>query len=332
MRKPSKIGIFGATGAVGAEILDLLLKREHAPEGIRLFASGRSEGKRIQSLGRAFTIERAEASSFAGLDAAFFAVGGAWSKENAPRALAAGCIVIDNSSTFRYDPEIPLVIPSINGKALKGARLIANPNCTTAIAAMALHPLHLEFGLKTVIISTYQAVSGAGAKGIDELEAQTAAYPAGPIPPPSAFRHRILFNLIPQIDVIQENGYTKEEMKVVWETRKIFGDDSIGISCTCVRVPVLRAHSEAITLETRRPIDPDSARRILGKAPGVKLVDDTPAGRYPMPMTASGRFEVEVGRIRTNLVFGANGLDLFVSGDQLLRGAALNAVEILECL
>jgi aspartate-semialdehyde dehydrogenase len=234
-------------------------------------------------------------------------------------------------------PEIPLVVPEINSHVLKGAKLIANPNCTTAIAAVVLWPLHQQFGIKKLIMSTYQAASGAGAEGMEELQAGTLAKLTGQAVTNSVFVHPLPFNLIPHIDKFQPNGYTKEEMKVVWETIKIFGldDSNIKVSCTAVRIPTMRAHSEAITIETDKPITAQEARTILANTPGVKLTDDvtqTPP-LYPMPLTSTNQFDVEVGRIRESLVFQPNGLDLFVSGDQLLRGAALNAVLIAEeCL
>jgi aspartate-semialdehyde dehydrogenase len=234
-------------------------------------------------------------------------------------------------------PEIPLVVPEINSHVLKGAKLIANPNCTTAIAAVVLWPLHQQFGIKKLIMSTDQAASGAGAEGMEELQAGTLAKLTGQAVTNSVFVHPLPFNLIPHIDKFQPNGYTKEEMKVVWETIKIFGldDSNIKVSCTAVRIPTMRAHSEAITIETDKPITAQEARTILANTPGVKLTDDvtqTPP-LYPMPITSTNQFDVEVGRIRESLVFQPNGLDLFVSGDQLLRGAALNAVLIAEeCL
>jgi aspartate-semialdehyde dehydrogenase len=271
-------------------------------------------------------------------DIVFLAVSGDFALEHA-RAISEGDgpIVIDNSSAFRYMPEIPLVVPEINSHVLKGAKLIANPNCTTAIAAVVLWPLHQQFGIKKLIMSTYQAASGAGAEGMEELQAGTLAKLTGQAVTNSVFVHPLPFNLIPHIDKFQPNGYTKEEMKVVWETIKIFGldDSNIKVSCTAVRIPTMRAHSEAITIETDKPITAQEARTILANTPGVKLTDDvtqTPP-LYPMPLTSTNQFDVEVGRIRESLVFQPNGLDLFVSGDQLLRGAALNAVLIAEeCL
>jgi aspartate-semialdehyde dehydrogenase len=255
--------------------------------------------------------------------------------------VANNCLLIDNSSAFRYEDDVPLVVPEINPEAARAHNgVIANPNCTTAIAAVALWPLHQKFGLKKVIVSTYQATSGAGAKGMAELVNQTgevlqqsggdATKLADCQVTPEAFAHPIAFNLIPHIDSFQENGYTKEEMKVTWETRKIFGDPNLKISCTAVRIPTLRAHSESIVIETEKPISVEQAREVLAEAPGVDLVDNISENVYPMPLNASGKFNVEAGRIRQNLIFGENGLELFVCGDQLLKGAALNAVQIAK--
>jgi aspartate-semialdehyde dehydrogenase len=223
------------------------------------------------------------------------------------------------------------VIPEINPEAAKNSKLIANPNCTTAILAVALYPLYKNFGIKKAIVSTYQATSGAGAEGMAELEAESKKYLAGEEVKNEFFAHPIPFNLIPHIDKFQENGFTKEEMKVTWETRKTFGDPDLKISCTAVRIPTFRAHAEACTIETEKPITPEAAREILAAAPGVKVVDDPEKLEYPMPLNATKKYNVEVGRIRSSLVF-ENGLDFFVCGDQLLKGAALNAVQIAELL
>jgi aspartate-semialdehyde dehydrogenase len=239
--------------------------------------------------------------------------------------------VVDNSSAFRLDDNVPLVVPEVNAGAIGNARLIANPNCTTAIAVVALAPLHKAFGIKRVIVSTYQATSGAGAEGMAELERETKRVLVdGAKAQNEVFAHPIAFNVIPHIDAFQPNGYTKEEMKVVWETRKIMGLPDLPVSCTAVRIPTMRVHAEAITIETEKPITPEAAREVLRTAPGVKVVDDPANKLYPMPLTATGQDDCEVGRIRQNLVFGAHGLDLFVCGDQLLKGAALNAVQIAE--
>merc|ERR1712151_173312 len=262
------------------------------------------------------------------------AVSGGFSEEFSPQISGGpkNTAVIDNSSAFRYKDEVPLVIPEINGEGKSTAGLVANPNCTTAIGAMALWPLHKKYKLKKVIMSTYQAASGAGAEGMAELESGLAAWAkTGECTAPEFFAHQLPLNVIPQIDAFQENGYTKEEMKVTCELQKIFGlPDDVKVSCTSVRVPTLRAHSESITIETEKPINPDEAREILRNAEGVKVVDNPADLEYPMPLNATGKYDVEVGRIRQSLVFGEHGLEFFLSGDQLLRGAALNAVLIAE--
>jgi len=265
------------------------------------------------------------------MDVVLMAVSGDFAKEHGP-ALSApgGPIVVDNSSAFRLDPDVPLVVPEINRGAIGDKRFIANPNCTTAIAVMALWPLHLKYGLKKVIVSTYQAASGAGAEGMAELKKGTGEVLQGEEHKNQFFAHPLPFNVIPHIDKFMDNGYTKEEMKVTWETRKIFGREDLMVSCTAVRIPTLRAHSESITIETELPVTPQAARELLESAPGVKVVDDPAVNLYPMPLTASEQHDVEVGRIRESLIFGDHGLDLFVCGDQLLRGAALNAVLIAE--
>ena len=244
------------------------------------------------------------------------------------------CIMYCMQSAFRYEKDVPLCVPEINAEATKGSKLIANPNCTTAIGLMALWPLHKLFGLKKVIMSTYQASSGAGQPGMDELKEGTRAVLMGErdVAENKIFAHPLPFNVIPHIDKFQENGYTKEEMKVTWETRKICGlPDDFPVSCTAVRIPTYRAHSESIVVETEKPVDIAAARKALEEAPGVKLVDDTEAMQYPMPLTATGQYDVEVGRLRKNLCF-ENGLEFFVCGDQLLRGAALNAVLVAEAM
>merc|ERR1719377_320664 len=266
-------------------------------------------------------------------DICFFAVADEISKEYGMKVAGGpkNTIVIDNSSVFRYTDGVPLCIPEINIEAAKGATYISNPNCTTAIGAMALWPLHKKFGLKKVIMSTYQASSGAGAPGMAELESSTKAWAKDPanVPKNEVFAHQLLFNVIPHIDKFQPNGYTKEEMKVAWEINKIFGQD-IKVSCTAVRIPTLRAHSEAIVIETEKPITPEGAREVLEAAEGIKVVDDPTTNTYPMPLNVTTKWDVEVGRLRSNLCFGDHGLEFFISGDQLLRGAALNAVIIGE--
>jgi aspartate-semialdehyde dehydrogenase len=327
------VAIVGATGAVGVEVYSVLKARAFPVGKLRLFASERSAGKVASTPYGDVTIEPFSVLAVRECAFAFLAVSGSFAKEHAG-ALSApgGPIVIDNSSAFRMDPAVPLVVPEINAHAIAGARLIANPNCTTAIAAMALYPLHRTFGLKKVIVSSYQAASGAGAEGMDELRDGLRAALAGEAVLNKVFAHPLPFNVIPHIDSFVENGYTKEEMKVTDETRKIFGAPTLAISCTAVRIPTLRAHSEAITIETENPITPDGARAVLREAAGVRVVDEPASKLYPMPLTATGQHDVEVGRIRQSLIFASHGLDLFVCGDQLLRGAALNAVLIAEAM
>ncbi|CBS86459.1 aspartate-semialdehyde dehydrogenase [Azospirillum lipoferum] len=333
--KSLRVAVVGATGAVGREMVKVLHDRNFPVAELGLFASERSAGKVQETPYGALTLKAFDAAVVKGYDVALLAVSGDFAKAHAKDLASAGALVIDNSSAFRYDADIPLIVPEINAHVFReayaaGSRLIANPNCTTAIAVVALGPLHKAFGIKRAIVSTYQATSGAGAEGMAELEEQTRNQLDGKPVTNSVFRHPIPFNLIPQIDAFQENGYTKEEMKVTWETRKIMEVPDLLVSCTAVRIPTYRAHSEAITLETIQPVTPDAARAVLADAAGVKVVDDPANGAYPMPLNATGQYDVEVGRIRSNLVFGDHGLDLFVCGDQLLKGAALNAVQIAE--
>jgi len=323
------IVIIGATGAVGQEMVNCLEALEFPVDRLRLVASARSAGKIIETPFGEIEVEEISEEVFKESDIALFSAGGDISKEWRERVVSNDCLMIDNSSAFRYDDDVPLVVPEINAEAARAHQgVISNPNCTTAIAAVALWPLHQAFGLKKVIMSTYQATSGAGAKGMQELLDQTKEVQDGGEAHPEAFAHQIAFNIIPHIDKFQDNGYTKEEMKVAWETQKIFGDDSIALSCTAVRIPTLRAHSESIVVETEKPVTAEAAREAFEAAAGVKVVDDPLKNVYPMPLNASGEFDVEVGRMRQNLVFGDHGLEFFLSGDQLLKGAALNAVQI----
>eukprot|EP00929_Paragymnodinium_shiwhaense_P124408 TRINITY_DN9980_c0_g1_i7.p2 TRINITY_DN9980_c0_g1~~TRINITY_DN9980_c0_g1_i7.p2 ORF type:complete len:449 (+),score=144.67 TRINITY_DN9980_c0_g1_i7:76-1422(+) len=329
------VGILGCSGAVGEEMLKCLEERNFPTEKVKLFAK-RSAGQVVKSKFGDITIEPYSLEAAHECDIVLMAVSGDFSLEHA-KEISGGpknTQVIDNSSAWRMVEGIPLVIPEINGvtDANCEAPLIANPNCTTAVGAMALWPLHQKYKLKKVIMSTYQAASGAGAEGMAELEnglkewAQT-----GSVPKPEFFAHQLPFNVIPQIDKFQENGYTKEEMKVTWELQKIFGlPDDVKVSCTAVRVPTLRAHSESIVIETELPCPPDEAREFLKTCQGVRVVDEPSTLKYPLPLNATGDELVEVGRIRESLIFGDKGLEFFVSGDQLLRGAALNAVIIAE--
>lgn len=328
-----KVGIVGATGAVGEEIMGVLKKRGFPVTSLHAFASERSAGKKIDSPFGELTIEEFSLEAARSMDVVFLAVdgdfAGAWAEKITEND---GPYVIDNSSKFRYDPKYPLVVPEINGKLAKTSKLIANPNCTTAIALMALYPLLKAYGIKRMLMSTYQAASGAGAPGMNELKDGVMKYAKGESLEGSnkIFAYPLPFNLIPQIDVFLENGYTKEEMKVTWETRKIFDMPDLPVSCTAVRIPTFRAHAETIVIETEKKCDPAEARALLAAAEGVKLADDTANKVYPMPLTASTNYDVEVGRVRRSEVFGDYGLELFVCGDQLLRGAALNAVLVAE--
>jgi aspartate-semialdehyde dehydrogenase len=318
----ARVAICGATGAVGIEVIKCLKALEFPMTELTLYASARSAGKEVEGyFVKEFNVEEATKHDFV-----FLCVSGDFSKEYAHEIIKGGAVVIDNSSAFRYDENVPLVVPEINSDVIGDSKLIANPNCTTAILAVALHPIYKEFGLKKVIVSTYQATSGAGQPAMEELKYQTQVVLDGGEAICEKFAYPIPFNLIPQIDVFQENDYTKEEMKVTWETRKIFGAPDLKLSCTAVRIPTFRAHSESVTIETEKPVDVERVKELIEMAPGVKLM------HLPMPLTATEQFDVEVGRIRKNDVFGDNGLDFFVCGDQLLKGAALNAVQIAKFL
>ena len=328
-----RVGVIGATGAVGRELVEVLGRRSFPVTKLRLFASGRSAGLRLPTPFGETVIEEFSQEAARDLDLALLAVSGDFAKKHAPGLVAAGVTVVDNSSAFRLDDNVPLVVPEVNAGALGDARLIANPNCTTAILVVALAPLHAAFGLKRVIVSTYQAASGAGAEGMAELERETRRVLVdGDKAQNEVFAHPLAFNVIPHIDSFQPNGYTREEMKVVWESRKIMGLPDLPISCTAIRIPTMRVHGESVTIETERPVTVEAARAVLRQAAGVKLMDDPAANLYPMPLTATGQDDVEAGRIRANPVFGDCGLDFFLCGDQLLKGAALNAVQIAERL
>lgn len=326
-----RVAIVGATGVVGAELLNVLEKRGFPLSELRLFARARSVGQRRSFKGTVLPIEALPEGPLPS-DLVLASAGGELSKRLAPSWVEGGAIVVDNSSAWRYTPEVPLVVPEINPEAaIQHQGIIANPNCTTAILAVALWPLHRAFGIKRAIVSTYQAASGAGALGMSELLESTREVLAGHEASHRVFSYPLAFNVIPHIDSFQDNGYTREEMKVVWETRKIFGEATLAISATAVRVPTLRAHAEAVTVELEKPATPQEAHEVLAQAPGLELVDDPIRERYPMPQSASGKWNVEVGRLRQSLVF-EGGLDFFVAGDQLLKGAALNTVQIAELL
>jgi aspartate-semialdehyde dehydrogenase len=326
------VGIVGATGAVGQELLRLLEERNFPFGTIRLFASARSAGKTVDFKGRPVTVEEAKPGVFANVDVAFFAAGGPTTRALAPDAVKAGCLVIDKSSALRMDPNVPLVIPEINPEALRNHKgIIANPNCSTAVALMGLWPLHKRFGLKRFIAATYQSVTGAGAEGERELEAQVLAYTKGEPLANKVFAHQIAFNVIPQIDTFGTDGYTGEESKIMLESRKIMGLPTLPVSATCVRVPVVRAHSVAINAEFEKPVSVAEAREAIAAFPGAKLVDDPAHGQYPMPLDFSRKVKCGVGRIRLDTAL-TNGLAFWVSGDNLWKGAALNAVQVAELM
>jgi aspartate-semialdehyde dehydrogenase len=334
MRK-YKVAIAGATGAVGREMMKVLEEREFPVSDLVPLASERSEGQKFEFQGREVTVKRLKPDSFAGVEIALFSPGAAVSREFAGHAARAGAVVIDNSSAFRMDPDVPLVVPEANpqaiAQALSGRRIIANPNCSTIQLVVVMKPLHDAAGLQRVIVSTYQSVSGAGQKGIDELETQSRAlFNMGEIVP-SKFPHRIAFNVLPEIGPARENGYTEEEMKMVNESRKIMGLPDLALSATCVRVPVFFCHSEAAHLFFREPLSADKAREILRKAPGVKVLDDMKEHIYPMPLLGAGDDDTLVGRIRADIA-APNGLALFIVSDNLRKGAATNAVQIAELL
>ncbi|MGF1448557.1 MAG: aspartate-semialdehyde dehydrogenase [Opitutales bacterium] len=328
-----KTAIVGATGAVGQELIQLLHQRAFPMSELVLLASARSAGKTIQAQGQAWTVQEATPEAFEGVDVAFFSAGGGISKTLAPEAVKRGCVVIDNTSAFRMDTDVPLVVPEVNAAALDEHHgLIANPNCSTAVALMGLYPLHRAFGLKRFFAATYQAVSGSGAEGMRELENQLKAWAGGATDFEVAlYPHVIAFNLIPHVDTFQDDGYTREELKMANESRKILGEPGLSVSCTCVRVPVMRAHSIAINAEFAKPVSVDAAREAVAAFEGATLVDEPESNRYPMPVDFSGREVCGVGRLRKDHAF-ENGLALWVSGDQLWKGAALNAIQIGEAL
>ena len=348
-KKRYNVAVVGATGAVGTEMLRVLLERRFPIRRLRLLASTRSEGRRIPFNGTPQKVEVLESRSFNGIDVALFSAGASRSQEFGPAAVRQGAIVVDNSSAFRMDPKVPLVVPEVNPQALKTHRgLIANPNCSTIIMLVPLAPLHRAARITRIVVSTYQSVSGAGAKAMAQLYGETAAVLRQFRVSSSEFRvqaklkthnptletvlpEQIAFNVIPQVDIFLDNRSTREEMKMVLETRKILDEPALAVSATCVRVPVFVAHSEAIWIETERPLAVPRARELLRGAPGVTLVDDVAMGAYPLPIDAAGRDEVLVGRVRKDDSV-KNGLVLWVSGDNLRKGAATNAIQIAELL
>ena len=334
--KKYNVAILGATGAVGQEFLNLIEERNFPFADLKMLASKRSAGKKIQFMGKEYTVEEATVDSFKDVDIALFA-GGSASKEFAPAAVKAGAVVIDNSSTFRMDPEVPLVVPEVNPEAIAQHKgIIANPNCSTIIMVMALKPLYDIAKIKRVVVSTYQAVSGGGKEAMAELEQQVADIVAGKpvtanILPGAALKkhYQIAFNLLPQIDVFKENLYTKEEMKMIDETKKIMSDNDMRITATTIRVPVYRSHAESVNVEFADEVSVEAARKALEAFPGVEVVDNPDEQLYPQPLETSGKNDVAVGRLRKDYSID-HGLNMWVCGDQIRKGAALNALQIAE--
>lgn len=329
-----RVVVVGATGAVGREMLKTLEERKFPVSSLLLLASARSAGTTLSFNGKPHTVEEATPEKFEGYQIALFSAGGGTSKELAPEAWKRGCVVVDNSSAWRMDPEVPLVVPEVNAHALDGYTkkgIVGNPNCSTIQMVAALKPLHDAFGLKRLFVATYQSASGAGQKGMEELTKQTVATLNMETVPVSTFQHQLAFNVIPHIDVFLNDGYTKEEHKMINETRKILEVPELIVHPTCVRVPVVCAHSEALTIETERPVDLAQAKELLATAPGLELIDDPSNNRYPMPLESNGLDPVFVGRIR-QLPGQPNTLDFWVVSDNLRKGAALNAVQVAEYL
>lgn len=326
------MAVAGATGAVGIEMLRVLERRGFPVGELSLLASSRSVGKELEFRGEQVAVKELVPEAFRGVDFALFSAGGGISKQFAPAAVEAGAVVVDNSSAFRMDPDVPLVVPEINPEAAKAHRgIIANPNCTTAITLMGLWPLHRAFGVRRLWASSYQAVSGSGAKAIGELKEQVEALARGEEPPRAVYPWQIAFNVIPQVDAFLDSGYTKEEMKMENEGRKIMGLPDFRASVTCVRVPVYRAHSIAVSAEFERPVSLEAARAALEGASGLRVVDEPSRHGYPLPLNVAGQDDCEIGRLRLDCALD-NGLSFWICGDQLLKGAALNAVQIAELL
>jgi aspartate-semialdehyde dehydrogenase len=326
------VAVVGATGAVGGTMMRVLEERGFPVTELRPLASARSAGREVDYLGIPRTVRELTVDSFEGIHIALFSAGGPRSREFAPAAVEAGAVVIDNSSAYRMDPNVPLVVPEVNAAAIQGhSGIIANPNCVAAPLVVALKPIADAVGLERVIISSYQSVSGTGVAAVAELRAQSAGHLAGDEPEPEVYPHPIAFNVLPHIDVFDDNGYTGEELKVIAETRKMLGMADLAISATCVRVPVLNAHSASVQIETTDKITANQARELLMVAPGVALMDEPGLGIYPLPRLASGRDDVLVGRIREDLSH-PRGLALWFSSDNLRKGAATNAVQIAEAL
>jgi aspartate-semialdehyde dehydrogenase len=329
---PKNVAIAGATGAVGAEFMSVLEKRNFPIKNIKFLASARSVGKKITFKGEEFPVEEMTKDSFKGVDIALFSAGASRSRDFAEAVVDAGCVMVDNSSAFRMDPTVPLVVPEINPEDVKWHKgIIANPNCSTIIMLMAVYPIYKLSRVKRIIVSTYQAASGAGAKAMEELKLQAADFLAGRPVKKEVLPHQIAFNLFSHNTKIGEDGYNEEEVKMIKESNKILHDADLKITATCVRVPVLRAHSESVSLETERKLELDEIRKAIAAFPGCQVVDDRDANYFPMPLDASGKDDCLVGRIRYDKALD-NGIALFVCGDQLLKGAALNAVQIAELL
>ena len=332
MKKIPVVAVVGATGAVGREMLDTLVRRNFPHAEVRALASSRSAGTTVEFGSKKLTVQELTEDSFVGVDLALFSAGGATSEKFAPCAVKSGCVVVDNSSAWRMDPAMPLVVPEVNPDDLSWHKgIIANPNCSTIQMVVALKPLHDVGRIKRVVVSTYQAVSGTGQKAIVELETQVRQLFNGQDPTNAVYPYRIAFNCLPQIDVFLDNEYTKEEMKMVLETKKIMGDDSIQVTATAVRVPVFYGHSESVNIETEKKITAKEARAILSQAPGVRVYDNPSEKIYPMAIVAAGEDETFVGRIREDESI-ANGLNMFIVADNIRKGAALNAVQIAEVL
>jgi len=329
-----RLAIAGVTGAVGQEFLSIIEERNFPFQSLKVLASSRSAGKTIPFKGKTYTVEEMTKDSFKDVDVALFSAGASRSREFAPAAVKAGAVVVDNSSAYRMDPEVPLVIPEINPQAIKKHKgIIANPNCSTIIGIVPVWPLHKVNPVKRMVVSTYQAASGAGMSAMLELADQSREILDGKTPTMKVFPHQIAFNCFSHNSALGPNGYNEEETKLVKETRKIFDCQTIAVTATCVRIPVMRAHCESINLEFTNPITPDEVRNILRSAPGVTVQDDREHNRFPMPIDATGKDNVFVGRIRQDESLPGNrGINLWVSGDQLRKGAALNAIQIAELL
>ncbi|MGZ8218229.1 aspartate-semialdehyde dehydrogenase [Methylomagnum sp.] len=335
MSKTYNVAVLGATGAVGETMLSILAERNFPVGEVYALASGRSAGKQVEFKGGYLTVQDVEGFDFSKAQIGLFSAGASVSEIYAPKAAAAGCVVIDNTSQFRYDADIPLVVPEVNPEAIalyKNHGIIANPNCSTIQMLVALKPIHDAVGIERINVCTYQAVSGTGKEAIEELAAQTALLLNGKPITPEVYPKQIAFNVLPHIDVFLDNGYTKEEMKMVWETRKIMGDESIQVNPTTVRVPVFYGHSEAVHIETREKITAERALELLSQAPGIEIIDERKPGGYPTAVTeAAGKDPVYVGRVREDISH-PRGLDIWVVADNVRKGAALNSVQIAEVL